>query len=384
MANYTIINDDELADYIASLLIIRYYRKGPHWHFCNKIYAQHYNGVKPIHGEAKDLERIQKAVLADCTNWQEQVYKDKTSQWKHKRRKIVKLVYANFDRVCSYYGSGDEKRGHRLLVNQYLNSTFNGYMKQLSNGIFKSSFFRTPSTYSTVDSDCLIRNILNNEQLINNKIKNNFPFWFVDSGYTNFTRDSETKEWHRLVRNDIHMALPKYTFPMDRLMKLLFDNRHRLNGFKFPTQWRTDGDTILIIPPSEYVCQVHNLNQSEWIANTVKTLEEHTNKKIVVRQKEGTRKTRISLYRDLLTNESVYCVVGYNSNALTEAVWAGVPIITLGKHITNLVSRNSLDKINDLYRGDVSQWLCYLSYSQFTSKELQDGTAKQILEIWHV
>ena len=383
MANYTIVNDDELANFLVDLVIKRKYAKSLNWYFCNKIYANHYNGVKPIYNDTNSRERIEKAVDADVNRWRDQILIEHGNFKKKRKKQLVHFVSKKFDIICSAIG-GTAVRGKRLLLDLYLNSQSTSYMKNLSYGIYTKSSYRTVETYSFPEQDCLIRNILNNEDLLHNKIKNNYPFWFVDSGYTNFTRDSGTKIYHRLCRSDIHAELPKHVFPMNRLLQMVLDTRSRLDGFKFPRHWRTGGDTILIIPPSEYVCKVYGLDQIEWIDNTKQQLLQHTDKTIVVREKTGTRKTRTSLYNDLLNDQSVYCVVGHSSNALTEAVWAGVPIITLGKHITNPVSRNSLDKINNLYRDDVSQWLCYLSYSQFTNKELLDGTAKQIMETWHV
>ena len=383
MANYTIVNDDELANFLVDLIEKRKNIKYLNWHFCNKIYANHYNGVKPIYNDTKSRERIEKAVVADINRWREKVLTRHRSFKKKGKKQLVHFVFKKFDMICTSIG-GTAVRGKRLLLDLYLNSQSTTYMKELSNGIYTKSSYRTIETYSFPEQDCLIRNILNNEDLLRNKIKNNYPFWFVDSGYTNFTRDSENKVYQRLCRSDTHAEMPKHVFPMNRLLQLVIDSRGRLDGFKFPQHWRTVGDTVLIIPPSNHVCSVYGLDQDKWINQQQKKLKQVTDKKIVIRQKIGTRKDRVTLYKDLLDDQSVYCVVGYNSNALTEAVWAGVPIITLGKHITNPVSRNSIDKINNLYRDDISQWLCYLSYSQFTNKELLDGTAKKIMEIWHV
>jgi len=384
MANYTIINDDELADFVAGLLITASYKKGPHWHFCNKIYANHYNGTKPVYDAPKHRDRIEQAVIADLNRWRKKITDEKRSKWKFNKRKLVHFVLGNLEKICSAYGQGNYLKGKRLLLDHYLNSPTDSYMKKLANGIYDKTSYRSKETYSSPEQDCLIRNILNNEDLLKNKITNNFPFWFVDSGYSNFIRDSGTKIYHRLCRSDIHAELPKHIFPMNRLLQMVLDTRNRLDGFRFPRHWRTGGDTILIIPPSEYICAVYGLDQEKWTTQQEKELKKLTDKKIIVRTKDGTRKTRTSLYNDLLDDQSVHCVVGHSSNALTEAVWAGVPIITLGKHITNPVSRNSLDKINNLYRDDVSQWLCYLSYSQFTNEELLDGTAREIMETWHV
>jgi hypothetical protein len=77
-------------------------------------------------------------------------------------------------------------------------------------------------------------------------------------------------------------------------------------------------------------------------------------------------------------------VININSNAATEAIWAGVPAITLDRHVSNSVTKNSLSDINNLYRGNIANWLCMLSYSQFTYEELLNGTATNILKKYHV
>jgi hypothetical protein len=111
-------------------------------------------------------------------------------------------------------------------------------------------------------------------------------------------------------------------------------------------------------------------------------LKKHTDKKIVFREK-AEKKVRTSLVEEL-RNEDYYCVVNINSNAATEAIWCGIPVITLDKHITNPVSSNQLSDIENLQRPHLARWLCALSYSQFTVQELFDGTAIKIVRKYHV
>lgn len=384
MANYTIINDEELCDSLANLIIIKYYLKSLNWYFCNKIYANHYNGTKPVYDAPKHRDRIEQAVIADLNRLRDNIDVGKKTVKKLIKRRLVNILLKQFEDICVSIG-GTRARGKRLLLARYLESQTRNHMKKLSKGIYKNSIYKTVDNYSQIETDCLIRNILNNEQLLHDKIKKEFPFWFVDSGYTNFIHAKSRKEFHRLCRNDIHAVKPKHVFPMDRLLNMIVNSRYsKTKGFSFPKYWRITGNTVLIIPPSLHVCKIYGLDQQKWIKEQKEKLKKVTDRPIKVRKKQGTRKTRTTLYEDLLEDKSIYCVVGYNSNALTEAVWAGVPVITLGNHITNPVSRNSIEQINDLYRDDVSQWLCYLSYSQFTSEEIYNGTAKKILETWHV
>jgi hypothetical protein len=57
--------------------------------------------------------------------------------------------------------------------------------------------------FKTAEEDCLLRNTVGNEQILVTKIDNNLPFWFIDSGYTNFIEPN--KKWHRLLRNHLHL-----------------------------------------------------------------------------------------------------------------------------------------------------------------------------------
>ena len=110
-------------------------------------------------------------------------------------------------------------------------------------------------------------------------------------------------------------------------------------------------------------------------------MRNYTDKKIVFREKTP-KKKRDPLYQHLL-DEDYYCVVNINSNAATEAIWAGIPTITLDRHITNSVTKNKLSEINNLYTGPLANWLAMLSYSQFTFDELIDGTALEIIKKYH-
>ena len=73
-------------------------------------------------------------------------------------------------------------------------------------------------------------------------------------------------------------------------------------------------------------------------------------------------------------------MISDSSAAAIEAIWLGIPVITLGRHISSAVARNDLGQINDLYRGSIGDWLCALTYSQFTKKEMYDGTALKIIK----
>jgi hypothetical protein len=151
---------------------------------------------------------------------------------------------------------------------------------------------------------------------------------------------------------------------------------------EFPKVWRTSGETILIIEPGPFSAAIFHIDIPQWKKTVESELRKYTDKPIKFRPKID-KKNRKSLYQELL-NEDYYCVININSNAATESVWAGVPIITLDKHITNSISRSKISDINNLARPHLANWLCMLSYSQFTYEELIDGTASTIIKNYHV
>jgi hypothetical protein len=162
-------------------------------------------------------------------------------------------------------------------------------------------------------------------------------------------------------------------FPADRLNLLP----------SMPTPWRNNNGAILVIENSEYHHQMFGTTLSAWREQVQAELKKYTNRTIIFRPKELNRKIRDSLY-DILQNSDYYCVITDASAAAIEAVWAGIPIITLRQHISTSVARTSLSDIDNLYRGPIGDWLCALSYSQFTEKEMYNGTALKLIKKYHV
>jgi hypothetical protein len=258
-----------------------------------------------------------------------------------------------------------EKLGEDFVIEEYKKSSVVGFVKGTGLKIDPTGKLLRRHHYKNYDEDCLIRNTVGNEELLVTKIDRSFPFWFIDSGYTNFLESN--KKWHRLVRNHLHIG-NYFNAPVDRL-----------NNFKtFPKPWRTDGHVIYVLEPGPFAANIFHVDLKTWKYEIEKELRKHTDKKIKFREK-APKKQRISLYKEL-EDDDFYCLISINSNGATEAVWQGVPIITLDKHITNPVARNKIQDINNLYRDRIADWLCMLSYSQFTFDELINGTAYKLVK----
>jgi hypothetical protein len=316
-------------------------RKNKLYKFRDKIKSRIYSGVK------LDTEEYLAKLMENVNE---------------KKQKNLIFLKKNIDAVL-------DRLGEELVIENYRKSSIDGFCKSPGLMIAPDAKLIRRKHYLDVKEDCLIRNTVGNEKFLTDKIDQSLPFWFIDSGYTNFLESN--KKWHRLVRNHLHYG-NLIDVPVDRL-----------SVFKtFPQPWRTAGDKILVIEPGQFAANIFHIDISSWKNSVEEELRKYTDKKIVFREKSP-KKKRLSLYRHLL-DEDYYCVININSNAATESIWAGVPVITLDKHITNPVSKNIISDINNLYRGPLANWLALLSYSQFTYEELVDGTAVNIVKKYHV
>lgn len=342
-----LINDKEIAHYLLSLI-------DPH-QYANEVefnqseisgvitYIVVEKSKKKYHIDRmrqKFKDKIHAAVTRDVKRYVDTVKSNLSNRRKYNLSRILKRIDFLIDRF-----------GVETLLKAYQNDKKQNFVKSVGYHIDPKSIMIRRKDFVDYNQDCLIRNTVGNEELLISKIDNNKPFWFIDSGYTNFLEPN--KKWHRLVRNHLHHS-EMLDVPVDRL-----------GCFKsFPKQWREGGEKILVIEPGHFAAGIFHVDLKTWKYKVEEELRKYTDRPIVFREK-APKKTRPNLFKHLL-NEDYYCVVNINSNAATEAVWAGVPVITLDKHITNPIARSKLSDINDLLRPNLAPWLCTLSYSQFS------------------
>jgi len=363
-----LLNDKEIANYLSSVLNLKDLIKDI------EIKDEHLESViswfllkkeKKI-GKGDDIlvlsdklqDKIHHAVSKDLRTYTNKV-KETVDIY---RKKYYLNIHKHTDFIL-------EKIGEDKVLEYYKNSDLEGFIKSTGLHIDPTSVLVRRKNFNDIKTNCLLRNTVGNESFLVDKLEGNFPFWFIDSGYTNFIEPN--KKWHRLVRNHLHTG-NLFEAPVDRLG--IFNT--------YPNKWRTSGDKILIIEPGEFAAKIFKINIQEWKYNLEKELEQYTNKKIIFREKTP-KKQRSPLYKHLL-DEDYYCVVSINSNAATESIWAGIPTITLDRHISNPVSKNKISEINNLYTGSLASWLAMLSYSQFTYDELLSGKAARIVKEYHV
>ncbi len=358
---YLLLNNKEIAHYLLSLIDYKkIIKEEPEltWtnieQYLSTVDSKYLSNIKFI---PKFKQKVKYFIEQDIDS-----YIQRTKNLMSEKRELnFKLIHDNLDYFLDHLNEDD-------VLKTYIKSKKENFVKTVGFKLDKNSKLIRRQNFKKYSENCLIRNTVGNEKLLVTKLDNNYPFWFIDSGYTNFLESKKT--WHRLVPNHLH-SNSSFLPPVDRLG----------NFKKFPAQWRDNGEKILIVEPGPFAASVFHIDLKNWRYDIEKELRKYTDKPIVFREKVD-KKIRNNLY-DEFCNEDYYAVISLNSNASTEAIWAGIPAITMGRHITNPVTASKLSDINNLKRPHLMSWLCMLSYSQFTYDELMNGTAVEIVKKYY-
>jgi len=228
--------------------------------------------------------------------------------------------------------------------------------------------------YEDSNAPLVLRGILKHK-IIKRCWTDNRPFLYMDTGYFGNQPSTQNpygwKVWHRIVPNNFQHG-DIIDRPADRW------EQHKIKLLP-----RQSGSKILIAAPDAKPCQVYGIELQQWIDSTITTLKAHTDREIVLRQRDPNRQNRIvNDFKEAL--KDVWAVVTFNSNAATEAVMAGVPVFVMAPCSAALpVGNSDLTKIENPFFPDldlVYKWCKHLAYGQFHNRELADGRARQILE----
>lgn len=207
--------------------------------------------------------------------------------------------------------------------------------------------------------------------------KDGRTFYYMDTGYfgneVGPKNSNGYKLWHRIVKNNLQHTdlIPR---PDDRWL------RHS----KTIKPWRKTGSKILILPPGEKPAKFYGIDREKWIADTLATLEQNTDRPIEVRAKPGKRGNRVLINTfEQALDDDVFATVAYNTIAATESVLNGIPVFTVAPNAADPVACKDLTQIENPYYADPDKlyaWACHLAYGQFHVSELQNGTAFKIIE----
>lgn len=202
---------------------------------------------------------------------------------------------------------------------------------------------------------------------------------YLDKGISRQKGTGGHTEYTRVFVNGMSPAhyITKRKFPADRFraLKLRIEPR------------RTSGDYVLFCGSSQKYHEFRGLPPSqEFAEGVIKRLTKLTDQLIVFRPKPSDRDARpipnaafshaATDFGEALRRAS--CLVTHGSSAGVWAILAGVPVISLGDSICSPVAESSLENIrkpfwpDDALRG---RWASAMAYCQWTTKELEDGTA---------
>ena len=355
---WALINRDELVTGLAQCMIARdLKRMTMTWSETERYLVKIRKAQSKSHLLEIDFGRVNTLLREDLQAHRNRI----NARYKQQFRPLCAWLVENFDRLPI---------SNEQWVDMY-ELQGKGFIKTLARTLDPQARWCLPGEAVPDQDTVLIRNIIHNENLLQDRRQRALPFWFVDTGYTNFLTGKKT--WHRLVANDLHLT-PDLSrpWPADRLSLLP----------SMPRPWRVNDGAILVVENSEYHYQQRGTTLEAWRGWVRQKLKGNTDRDIVFRPKNLDRKTRDNLYEHLCKKD-YYCVVTDASAAAIEAVWAGIPIITLGRHISVPVARTGLHKINSLYRGPIGDWLCALTYSQWTLAEMQSGLAVKMIRRYH-
>jgi len=355
-----LVNDQEIAEHLSRARLTKYLAY--HQISWNKTdaYVASWQQQKKDNGSWNfDFVQFHSAIQQDLNAWQDEI---RTLYKKH-FRPLVNFLHPRLA----------ELNMDRKLMELVQHSKNFGMIQTLGQRLSKNSKLITARQNQDSSKPVLIRNIILNEEILRQRISGNQPFWFLDTGYTNHLHDK--KLWHRIVANHVH-DIPDLTrsWPSDRLRTLP----------SFPRPWHGKGSRILIVENSPSHYRLYGDDIQAWRTRIAQELDQYDNTMEREWYAKNNKKERVSVYRYLEQDpKSWYCVITDCSAAAIEAIWLGIPVITLRRHITAPVARDTISRLHDLYRGSMGDWLCALTYSQFTVAELRDGTAHKILRRYH-
>lgn len=194
------------------------------------------------------------------------------------------------------------------------------------------------------------------------KDKHDFVYW--DRGY--FRRVFAT--WLPRGTNGGYYRWHLNSFQLQQISAVSED---RWSALTTPvTPWRKNGRHVVIAAPTATYSQFHQLDG--WTDKTLDALSRATDRPLTIRGKE----TKRPLQADL---DGAHCLVTHGSIAGVEAVILGTPVFVDQSSAAALVGKINLEEIERPTYPDRDPWLRSLAYSQFSERELVDGTLWRLL-----
>ena len=206
------------------------------------------------------------------------------------------------------------------------------------------------------------------KKIMNRCLENGRDFYYIDTGYFG---NGKLKDYHRITKNAMQWLGPVEDRPADRL------ERTRVRARPM-----TPGSKILICPPSAKAMSYWNLDEEQWVTETIATLKTFTDRPIVVRLKQP-REVRATVdTMEQALSDDIHAMVTFNSIAAVESLIYGKPVFALGPNAAAPCANTDLSLIETPYVPDldeVTALLKCLAYHQFTVEEMHSGYAWAVI-----
>jgi len=155
--------------------------------------------------------------------------------------------------------------------------------------------------------------------------------------------------------------------------------------------WRYDGKYILIAGQHEKSEQWRDMpRMSQWIMDTIETIQHHTDRPIIFRPHPRCRLDAIETqYKNVYRQEpiklrgtyddfdmgfkNIYATVSWSSNPGIHSVINGIPAFTGPSSLAHDVSLQDLREIENPLYCDRSRWLNNYAWTEFTVEEISQG-----------
>ena len=155
--------------------------------------------------------------------------------------------------------------------------------------------------------------------------------------------------------------------------------------------WRKDGEHILICGQHDKSLQWQNMpRMSQWVMDTIETIQKHTDRPIVFRPHPRCRLPAIEhQYRNVYRQEpvhvrgsyddfnlnfnKVYATVSWSSNPGIHSVIEGVPAFVGPSSLAYEVAGHDLNLINFPQTPDRTKWLENYAHTEYTIGEIEAG-----------
>ena len=207
--------------------------------------------------------------------------------------------------------------------------------------------------------------------------KENRDFYFMDHGY--FTNAHDSPHWLRITENK-HCQNILQQRPTDRYEK----------HFKQDLKPWNKGKKILVLPPTNAIANF--FDATDWLSNTLKILEQNTDREIDVREKPynptieidhvgaTVKVDRPTVHKGNINWGDYHATVTYNSNTMVASLTNGVPVFCDANNSAAApISETDFSKIETPKYGDRIALFSSLAYNNWTLQEMANGTAWRML-----